>query len=141
MSASSDSESQSPTVELTRTLIARRSTTPADAGCQEVLTARLAAAGFEVESMPFGGVENFWARRGREGPVLCFAGHTDVVPPGPLEEWHSDPFLPSIRAGLLFGRGAADMKSGLAAMVTATEAFCAAHPSHRGTLSFLVTSD
>jgi succinyl-diaminopimelate desuccinylase len=91
--------------------------------------------------LPFGNVENLWARRGRDAPVFCFAGHTDVVPPGPLEEWVSDPFVPSIRDGVLFGRGAADMKSGLAAMVTATESFVAAWPGHRGSIAFLVTSD
>src|SRR5438270_9927221 len=102
---------------------------------------RLAAAGFTVERLSFGNVENFWARRGVEGPVLCFAGHTDVVPTGPLEEWRSDPFAPEIRDGLLYGRGAADMKSGLAAMVTASEEFVAAHPSHKGSIAFLITSD
>ena len=102
---------------------------------------RLAAAGFAVERLSFGNVENFWARRGVEGPVLCFAGHTDVVPTGPLEEWRSDPFAPEIRDGLLYGRGAADMKSGLAAMITATEEFVAAHPRHSGSIAFLITSD
>ena len=102
---------------------------------------RLATAGFAVERLSFGNVENFWARRGAEGPVLCFAGHTDVVPTGPLEEWRSDPFVPEIRDGLLYGRGAADMKSGLAAMITATEEFVAAHPRHSGSIAFLITSD
>jgi len=101
----------------------------------------LAAAGFSIELLPFGNVENFWARRGQVSPLFCFAGHTDVVPAGPLEEWQSDPFVPQIREGLLYGRGAADMKSGLAAMVTATEAFVAAHPGHAGSIAFLVTSD
>ncbi|MBS0377724.1 MAG: succinyl-diaminopimelate desuccinylase [Proteobacteria bacterium] len=131
----------SQTVELTQDLIARRSVTPSDEGCQALMCRRLAAAGFTVEPMPYGNVENFWARRGREGPVFCFAGHTDVVPTGPLEEWVSDPFTPTVRDGLLFGRGAADMKSGLAAMVTAAEAFAAAHPDHRGSVAFLITSD
>ena len=121
--------------------MARRSVTPADGGCQQVMAARLQAAGFAVERLPFGNVENLWARRGPDAPLFCFAGHTDVVPPGPLEEWLSDPFAPSIRDGILYGRGAADMKSGLAAMVTATESFVAAHPSHRGSIAFLVTSD
>src|SRR5256884_4777216 len=101
---------------------------------------RLAAAGFAVERLSFGNVENFWARRGVKAPVLCFAGHTDVVPTGPLEEWRSDPFAPEIRDGLLYGRGAADMKSGLAAMITATEEFVAAHPRHSGSIAFLITS-
>jgi succinyl-diaminopimelate desuccinylase len=102
---------------------------------------RLARVGFLIEALPFGTVTNLWARRGRSGPLFCFAGHTDVVPTGPLEEWHSDPFVPVIRDGLLYGRGAADMKSGLAAMVTATEEFVSAYPEHRGSLAFLITSD
>jgi succinyl-diaminopimelate desuccinylase len=102
---------------------------------------RLAAAGFTIEPLRFGNVENFWAKRGHDSPVLCFAGHTDVVPTGPLEEWRSNPFVPTIRDGLLYGRGAADMKSGLAAMVTAVEAFVAECPRHRGSIAFLVTSD
>ena len=131
----------SPTLELTRDLMARRSVTPADEGCQEVMIRRLRALGFEVEPLRFGNVTNFWAHRGGAGPVFCFAGHTDVVPTGPLEEWHSDPFVPTIRDGVLYGRGAADMKSALAAMITATEAFVAAHPQHRGRITFLITSD
>jgi len=131
----------SQTIELTQDLLARRSVTPADEGCQDLMTARLAAAGFAIEPLRFGNVANFWARRGGSGPVFCFAGHTDVVPTGPLEEWQSDPFVPVIRDGLLYGRGAADMKSGLAAMVTATEEFVRAHPKHRGSISFLITSD
>ena len=111
----------SETVALTKDLIARNSVTPVDAGCQEVMCRRLAALGFRIEPLRFGSVDNFWARRGDSGPVLCFAGHTDVVPTGPLEEWRTDPFIPTVRDGMLFGRGAADMKSGLAAMVTATE--------------------
>ena len=97
--------------------------------------------GFEVERLRYGNVDNLWARRGSGGPLLCFAGHTDVVPTGPLEEWRSDPFKPTIRDGMLYGRGAADMKSGLAAMLTATEEFVAEHPSHRGAVAFLITSD
>jgi succinyl-diaminopimelate desuccinylase len=131
----------SQTLELTRNLMARRSVTPADEGCQEIMKERLAAAGFQIEPLRFGNVENFWAKRGNGGPVFCFAGHTDVVPTGPLEEWRTDPFVPSIRDGRLYGRGAADMKSGLAAMVTATEAFVAAHPAHKGSIAFLITSD
>jgi succinyl-diaminopimelate desuccinylase len=131
----------SQAIDLTKDLIARRSVTPADEGCQRLLCERLAASGFRIEALPFGNVENFWARRGRGGPVLCFAGHTDVVPTGPLEEWQSDPFTPTVRDGLLYGRGAADMKSGLAAMVTACEAFVAATPEHRGSIAFLITSD
>jgi succinyl-diaminopimelate desuccinylase len=128
-------------LELTRALIACPSVTPADAGCQALMTERLAASGFRIETLQFGSVTNLWARRGDAGPVLCFAGHTDVVPTGPLEEWRSDPFTPVVRDGVLYGRGAADMKSGLAAMVTATEEFVAAHPDHRGSIAFLITSD
>ena len=131
----------SETLALTQDLISRNSVTPADAGCQDVMARRLAAVGFEVESLRFGSVDNLWARRGTGGPVLCFAGHTDVVPTGPLEEWRSNPFVPTIRDGVLYGRGAADMKSGLAAMVTATEAFVRKHPAHRGSIAFLITSD
>jgi succinyl-diaminopimelate desuccinylase len=128
-------------LELTRALIACPSVTPADAGCQALMTERLAASGFRIETLQFGSVTNLWARRGDVSPVLCFAGHTDVVPTGPLEEWRSDPFTPVVRDGNLYGRGAADMKSGLAAMVTATEQFVAAHPDHRGSIAFLITSD
>ena len=132
----------SRTLELTQDLMSRRSVTPADEGCQALMIERLRAAGFQIEPLPFGNVENFWAWHGQDGePVLCFAGHTDVVPTGPLEEWRSDPFVPTVRDGMLYGRGAADMKSGLAAMVTATEAFVAAHPRHRGRIAFLITSD
>jgi succinyl-diaminopimelate desuccinylase len=128
-------------LELTQALIACPSVTPADAGCQALMAARLAARGFRIETLQFGSVTNLWARRGESAPLLCFAGHTDVVPTGPLEEWRSDPFVPVIRDGVLYGRGAADMKSGLAAMVTATEEFVAAHPDHRGSIAFLITSD
>jgi succinyl-diaminopimelate desuccinylase len=131
----------SQAVELTRNLLSRRSVTPADEGCQQLMSERLAAAGFSIEPLPFGNVENFWARRGRAPPVFCFAGHTDVVPTGPLEAWRSDPFVPEIRDGVLYGRGAADMKSGLAAMLTATEEFVGAHPGHSGSIAFLITSD
>ncbi|RYE76685.1 MAG: succinyl-diaminopimelate desuccinylase [Myxococcales bacterium] len=131
----------SETLALTQELIARPSVTPADNGCQDLMIQRLERAGFTIERLPFGNVQNFWARRGTASPVVCFAGHTDVVPTGPLEEWKSDPFQPSLRDGRIYGRGAADMKSGLAAMVTATEAFVAAHPGHRGSVAFLITSD
>jgi succinyl-diaminopimelate desuccinylase len=131
----------SHTLELTRDLIARASVTPADAGCQEVMAARLTHAGFKVEKLRYGNVDNLWAVHGTGSPVLCFAGHTDVVPTGPLEEWKSHPFKPEIREGVLYGRGAADMKSGLAAMLTAAEEFVALHPAHRGAIAFLVTSD
>jgi succinyl-diaminopimelate desuccinylase len=131
----------SQALELTQQLLSRRSVTPADEGCQMLMADRLARAGFHIESLPFGNVENLWARRGKTRPLFCFAGHTDVVPTGPLEEWRSDPFVPVIRDGMLYGRGAADMKSGLAAMVTAAEAFSAEHPHHRGSIAFLITSD
>ena len=134
-------EPMSPTLALTQHLIGRRSVTPVDGGCQELLASRLLAVGFHVERMRFGVVDNLWAVRGQGEPVLCFAGHTDVVPAGPLEQWHSDPFTPQVRAGVLYGRGAADMKSGLAAMITASEAFVAERPVHRGTLALLITSD
>ncbi len=131
----------SATVDLTLDLLARNSVTPADQGCQEVMTRRLSGAGFDIENLRYGSVDNFWATHGKGGPVLCFAGHTDVVPTGPLEEWKSDPFKPAVRDGLLYGRGAADMKSALAAMVTATEDFVKAHPKHKGTIAYLITSD
>ncbi|MGA2862110.1 MAG: succinyl-diaminopimelate desuccinylase [Steroidobacteraceae bacterium] len=131
----------SATLELTHDLIARASVTPADEGCQELMARRLSRIGFCVERLRYGNVDNLWARRGDARPLLCFAGHTDVVPTGPLEEWRSDPFKPAIREGLLYGRGAADMKSGLAAMLTAAESFVAEHPDHRGAVAFLITSD
>jgi succinyl-diaminopimelate desuccinylase len=128
-------------IQLLTRLIRCRSVTPDDAGCQEIIAARLRALGFKCESMPFGDVTNLYARRGDTGPVLCFAGHTDVVPPGPADEWSSDPFEPSVRDGSIYARGAADMKSGLAAMVTALEEFIAEHADHRGSLAVLITSD
>ena len=115
--------------------------TPDDAGCQELLIGRLEAAGFDCESMPFSDVTNLWARRGCDSPVLCFAGHTDVVPPGAADAWESDPFEAEIRNGNLYGRGAADMKSSLAAMIVAIERFVAASPDHRGSIALLITSD
>ena len=131
----------SETLALTLDLLARNSVTPVDAGCQTVMAHRLQALGFTVESLRYANVDNLWAKRGSSGPVFCFAGHTDVVPTGPLEEWRTNPFVPSIRDGLLYGRGAADMKSGLAAMITATEDFVRNHAEHRGTIAFLITSD
>ena len=131
----------SKTLELTRDLIARQSVTPEDAGCLDVVAERLAAIGFHIERMPFGEVDNLWARRGDRGPVFCFAGHTDVVPTGPLEAWNTDPFVPTLRDGVLYGRGAADMKGSLAAMITACEAFVEAHGDHGGSIAFLLTSD
>ncbi|MGH8253432.1 MAG: succinyl-diaminopimelate desuccinylase [Steroidobacteraceae bacterium] len=131
----------SAAIDLTQILIARRSLTPADDGCQALIARRLEAAGFKIEHLRYGPVDNLWAVRGQGAPVLCFAGHTDVVPTGPVEEWHSDPFIPTVRDGAIYGRGAADMKSGLAAMITAGESFVAGHPQHRGTLAFLITSD
>jgi len=131
----------SATLELACELIRRPSVTPDDQGCQSLLAARLEKIGFEIESLHSGGVDNLWARRGGGDPVFTFAGHTDVVPPGPADQWTSDPFTPEVRDGLLFGRGAADMKGSIAAMVTACERFVAAHPRHGGSLSFLITSD
>ena len=128
-------------LELARELIARKSITPQDGGCQQLLAQRLERAGFRCEPMRFGEVDNLWARRGTAHPVVCFAGHTDVVPTGPLSEWHSDPFVPSIREGKLFGRGAADMKSSIAAFVVAAERFVAERPEHRGSIALLITSD
>lgn len=131
----------STTYELACELIARPSVTPDDGGCQALIAQRLKAMGFHIESMRFGEVDNLWARRGTESPVLCFAGHTDVVPPGPLERWTSDPFVPMVRGDLLYGRGTADMKSSLAAFVTAIEGFVKACPDHRGSIALLLTSD
>lgn len=131
----------SATLELARQLIRLDSVTPRDQGCQELMIARLEAIGFRVERMRFGDVDNFWARRGGDGPLVCFAGHTDVVPTGPLEQWDSPPFEPTVRNGLLYGRGAADMKASLAAFVTACEDFIALHPGHPGSIALLITSD
>ena len=133
--------SRSPTQELTRSLIARSSVTPEDAGCLELITARLAPLGFVCERIDGGGVSNLWARRGTARPLIVFAGHTDVVPTGPLADWHSDPFVPTERDGFLFGRGAADMKASLAAFVTSIEAFVSANPAHPGSIALLLTSD
>lgn len=128
-------------LELTRDLVARPSVTPRDAGCQGLIAERLAGAGFDIEPMPFGEVTNLWARRGDASPLLCLAGHTDVVPTGPESEWLSAPFVPTLDGGLLRGRGTADMKAALAALVIASEEFVAAHPDHDGSLAFLITSD
>jgi succinyl-diaminopimelate desuccinylase len=134
--------SLSPTLELACELIRRPSVTPHDAGCQQLMMQRLALAGFDIEHMPIAEVENFWARRGGEGPVLCFAGHTDVVPTGPLDAWQHPPFEVLIdEQGMLCGRGAADMKGSLAAMIVAVERFVAEHPGHSGAIAFLITSD
>ena len=129
------------TLALAQTLIACRSPTPDDGGCQEILIGRLQKLGFQIERMRHGAVDNLWARRGTTAPLLCFAGHTDVVPTGPLEKWDSDPFTPTIRDGKLYGRGAADMKASLAAFVTAIEDFVAAHRDHNGSIALLITSD
>jgi succinyl-diaminopimelate desuccinylase len=128
-------------LELAKELIGRKSVTPEDGGCQEVIAKRLSRAGFRCEPMRFGEVDNLWARRGSAHPVVCFAGHTDVVPTGPLSEWHSDPFVPTIRDGKLYGRGAADMKSSIAAFVVAAETFVKERPQHSGSIAFLLTSD
>lgn len=131
----------SATFELTCDLISRASVTPEDEGCQAVMIARLEAIGFTIERLRFDDVDNFWARRGDQAPLFAFAGHTDVVPTGPREQWQSDPFKPEVRDGMLYGRGAADMKGSLAAMVTACERFIAEHPDHTGSIAFLITSD
>jgi len=137
--------SETPTLELAKKLIAAQSVTPNDAGCQALMIDRLEALGFKIETMTFsdqhGAVQNFWARRGTQRPCLAFAGHTDVVPTGDLKDWHSDPFEPSERDGMLYGRGAADMKTSLAAFVTGIESFVAEHPNHNGSIALLITSD
>ena len=132
---------QEPTLALTRDLIACTSVTPDDAGCQSLMMARLQQAGFAVEPLRFGEVDNFWATRGSSGPLLVFAGHTDVVPPGDTEKWESDPFIATEAGSDLVGRGTADMKASLAAMVVACENFVGAHPDHAGRIGFLITSD
>ena len=129
------------TLELAKQLVARRSVTPDDGNCQELLAERLARLGFTIEWLRCGSVTNLWARRGMRPPLVCLAGHTDVVPPGPLDKWHSDPFSPQVRDGKLFGRGAADMKTSLAAFVTAVESFLAANPNPEGSIALLLTSD
>lgn len=131
----------SPTLELAIELISRPSVTPDDAGCQQLMIERLQTIGFNIEPMRFGEVDNFWARRGHEEPVFAFAGHTDVVPTGDPDTWRAPPFEPQVLDGQLYGRGTADMKGSLAAMVTACEAFVADHPDHKGSIAFLITSD
>ena len=138
---SADPLPASPALQLTSELIRRPSVSPEDNGCMDIICGRLEQAGFRNERLQFGPVENLWARHGTERPVLCFAGHTDVVPAGPREEWQSDPFVPTVKDGMLYGRGAADMKSGVAAMIVAAERFTARHPNHSGSLAFLLTSD
>ena len=131
----------SATQDLCTELIARRSVSPKDEGCQLILAARLEAMGFTVENMPFGEVSNLWARRGTEGPLVCLAGHTDVVPPGDSAQWQSEPFSATVRDGYLYGRGAADMKGSIAAMITACERFVADNGEIKGSIAFLITSD
>ena len=138
---SASATSVDATLELARALIARPSITPADEGCQALLAARLAPLGFRCETLVSNGVTNLWARRGTARPLVCLAGHTDVVPTGPRDGWETDPFVPTERGGWLHGRGAADMKSSLAAFVTAVEGFVAAHPSAPGSIALLITSD
>lgn len=129
------------TLELAKQLIACRSVTPLDEGCLDIIGARLESLGFTLERLRYGNVDNLWARRGQKHPIVCLAGHTDVVPTGPLDQWHSDPFTPVIRDGKLYGRGAADMKGSLAAFVTSVEKFVAEHPEHDGSIALLLTSD
>jgi len=129
------------TLELARELIGRRSQTPDDAGCQDIVRARLEPLGFRCETLRCNAVTNLWARRGEARPAVCLAGHTDVVPAGPLDAWSSDPFTPTLRDGRLYGRGAADMKSSVAAFVIAAEDFVRAHPAHPGSIALLLTSD
>ena len=132
---------ETQSLELAKQLIARPSVTPDDQDCQQLLAERLQKIGFTIEEMNFGDTRNIWARRGNTAPVLCFAGHTDVVPTGPLEKWDSPPFEPTEREGRLYGRGAADMKTSIACFVTACERFVAAHPDHQGSIALLITSD
>ena len=129
------------TLYLAKSLISQASITPDDKGCQSIMIERLKKIGFEVHSLKFADVDNFWATRGSSGPIFAFAGHTDVVPAGNEDEWNTVPFEPTIKDGYLYGRGAADMKGGLAAMVTATESFVKDNPNHKGTIAFLITSD
>ncbi|MUK39270.1 succinyl-diaminopimelate desuccinylase [Aliivibrio fischeri] len=133
--------SDTPTLALAKDLLSRQSITPEDAGCQELMIKRLEALGFTIEIMVFEDTTNFWARRGNEAPLFTFAGHTDVVPTGDLTHWNTNPFEPTIIDGMLYARGAADMKGSLACMVVAVERFVAEHPNHKGSISFLITSD
>ncbi len=132
---------QSETLELSLQLLRQPSVTPVDHTCQDIMAKRLEKIGFNIENMRFDDVDNLWARKGTEAPVFCFAGHTDVVPTGSLDAWNSDPFAPEIRDGELYGRGSADMKTALAAMVVASERFVKKHPTHKGSIAFLITSD
>ena len=132
---------QSETLELSLQLLRQPSVTPVDHTCQDIMAKRLEKIGFNIENMRFDDVDNLWARKGTEAPVFCFAGHTDVVPTGSLDAWNSDPFAPEIRDGKLYGRGSADMKTALAAMVVASERFVKKHPNHKGSIAFLITSD
>ncbi|MEI6146259.1 MAG: succinyl-diaminopimelate desuccinylase [Methylococcales bacterium] len=131
----------SETLELLKDLIRRESVTPKDAGCQDVLAERLTKLGFKAERLDFDDTQNIWLRRGSQSPLFTFLGHTDVVPPGPLDAWLSPPFEPTIREGKLYGRGAADMKGGIASFMTAVERFVANHPNHRGSIAIMMTSD
>ncbi|MDH5472041.1 MAG: succinyl-diaminopimelate desuccinylase, partial [Gammaproteobacteria bacterium] len=131
----------SETIALALDLISRSSVTPEDKGCQKLMSDRLTSLGFNIENMRFEDVDNLWARRGNSQPLFAFAGHTDVVPTGPVDKWETNPFRPEIINGTLYGRGAADMKGSLAAMVTACERFIAKHPDHKGSIAFLITSD
>lgn len=131
----------SATLDLSLQLLHQPSVTPVDHNCQNLMAERLEKIGFKIESMRFDDVDNLWARKGTEAPVFCFAGHTDVVPTGNLDAWNTDPFVPIIREGKLYGRGSADMKTALAAMVVASERFVAKHPDHKGSIAFLITSD
>ena len=131
----------SKTLELTKQLVSRKSLTPMDDGCLDIIGARLAPLDFNLEKMRHSEVDNLWARRGDASPIVCFAGHTDVVPTGPVNKWDSDPFTPTVRDGMLYGRGTADMKGSIAAFVTATERFVAEHPQHKGSIALLLTSD
>ncbi|MEQ1533069.1 MAG: succinyl-diaminopimelate desuccinylase [Sideroxydans sp.] len=131
----------SSTLDLTQQLIARQSLTPLDEGCLDLISSHLTPLDFKLEKMRCGEVDNLYARRGTSAPVICFAGHTDVVPTGPVDKWHSHPFTPTVRDGMLYGRGAADMKGSIAAFVTATEKFVANHPQHRGSIALMLTSD
>ncbi|WP_063652445.1 succinyl-diaminopimelate desuccinylase [Aliivibrio fischeri] len=133
--------SDTPTLALAKDLLSRQSITPEDAGCQELMIKRLEALGFTIEIMVFEDTTNFWARRGNDAPLFAFAGHTDVVPTGDLTHWNTNPFEPTIIDGMLYARGAADMKGSLACMVVAVERFVAEHPNHKGSISFLITSD
>jgi len=137
----SSTSALSPTLQLACDLMSRRSVTPEDAGCQELMIKRLEAIGFHIERLRFEEVDNFWAIRGSEGPIVAFAGHTDVVPTGPEAQWQRPPFEPVIEDGMLWGRGAADMKGSLASMIIAVENFVAEHPDHKGRIAFLITSD